>query len=147
MPSACGFLIEEMTPPPVAEMLIGVQRDPVYGATLIIGMGGVKAELLQDVATLVLPTDTDRMRAALAGLRLSALLTGYRGRPAANIDAFLDVAEKLATLILADTRIDEIEINPLMLGQDSATAVDAVIWKADPAQPDIDPELQENQDD
>lgn len=147
MPSACGFLIEEMTPPPVAEMLIGVQRDPVYGATLIIGMGGVKAELLQDVATLVLPTDTDRMRAALAGLRLSALLTGYRGRPAANIDAILDVAEKLATLILADTRIDEIEINPLMLGQDSATAVDAVIWKADPAQPDIDPELQENQDD
>ena len=110
-------------------------------------MGGVTAELLHDVATLILPTDTDRMRAALAGLRLSALLTGYRGRPAANIDAILDVAERLATLILADTRIDEIEINPLMLGQNSATAVDAVIWKADPAHPDIDPELQENQDD
>ena len=62
-----------------AELLVGLRRDPVYGISLTVGIGGVEAELLGDVATLILPADETEIRAALTGLRL-APLTGYRGR-------------------------------------------------------------------
>ena len=89
MTMATGFLVEEMAPPPAAEILIGLRRDPVYGLTLSIGMGGIAAELLRDVATLVLPATEGEIRRRWTGLRLAPLLTGYRGRPPADIDAAL----------------------------------------------------------
>ena len=133
MTMATGFLVEEMAPPPAAEILIGLRRDPVYGLTLSIGMGGTAAELLRDVATLVLPATEGEIRTALTGLRLAPLLTGYRGRPPADIDAALSAVAAVCALAESDPRIDEIEINPLMLaaGDGGALAVDAVIWKTD----------------
>ncbi|MEC8310243.1 MAG: acetate--CoA ligase family protein, partial [Pseudomonadota bacterium] len=133
MTMATGFLVEEMAPPPAAEILIGLRRDPVYGLTLSIGMGGTAAELLRDVATLVLPATEGEIRTALTRLRLAPLLTGYRGRPPADIDAALSAVAAVCGLAESDPRIDEIEINPLMLaaGDGGALAVDAVIWKTD----------------
>jgi acyl-CoA synthetase (NDP forming) len=133
MPAATGFLIEEMAPPPVAELLVGLRRDPVYGMTLSLGMGGTAAELLGDVVTLVLPVTGDEIRAALLRLRLAPLLTGHRGRDAADIDAAIDTAQTLCKIITANPEFDEIEINPLMLAPTGggALAVDAVIWKTD----------------
>ncbi|HCD20757.1 MAG TPA: acyl-CoA synthetase, partial [Alphaproteobacteria bacterium] len=137
MTAASGFLVEEMASPPVAELLLGVQRDPVYGATLTIGAGGTAAELLRDVVTLVLPVDAGQIRAAIDRLTLAPLLHGYRGRPASDIDAAVDVAVRLTGMLdeIPDSgpAIDEIEINPLMLGQAGAIAVDAVIWMRDTA--------------
>ena len=128
-----GFLVEEMAPPPVAELLVGLRRDPVYGISLTIGMGGVTAELLGDVATLILPAGPDDIRDAIDGLRLAPLLNGYRGRPAADLDAAVEAVGAMAAMITNDPTIDEIEINPLMLGETDkgALAVDAVIWKTD----------------
>ena len=133
MTMATGFLVEEMAPPPAAEILIGVRRDAVYGLTLSLGMGGITAELLRDVATLVLPATEDDIRSALAGLRLAPLLTGYRGRPPADIDAALAAVAAVCALAESDPRIDEIEINPLLLAAPGggALAVDAVIWKTE----------------
>jgi acyl-CoA synthetase (NDP forming) len=133
MPAATGFLVEEMAPPPVAELLVGLRRDPVYGLTLSLGMGGTAAELLGDVVTLVLPVTGDEIRAALLQLRLAPLLTGYRGRDAADIDAAIDAVQTLCGIITANPDFDEIEINPLMLAPagGGALAVDAVIWKTD----------------
>ena len=129
-----GFLVEEMAPPPAGELLVGLRRDPVYGISLTIGSGGVTAELLGDVATLVLPAGKDEIRAAIDGLRLAPLLKGYRGRAAADIEAAVDAIAAMAAVIEADPAIDEIEVNPLMLGETGtgALAVDAVIWKTDP---------------
>ena len=131
---ARGFLVEEMAPPPVGELLVGLRRDPVYGISLTVGSGGVTAELLGDVATLVLPVGRDEIRAAIDGLRLAPLLNGYRGRAAADLEAAADAIAAMATVIEADPAIDEIEVNPLMLGETGtgALAVDAVIWKTDP---------------
>ncbi|MED5352317.1 MAG: acetate--CoA ligase family protein, partial [Pseudomonadota bacterium] len=131
---AQGFLVEEMAPPPVGELLVGLRRDPVYGISLTVGSGGVTAELLGDVTTLVLPVGRDEVRAAINGLRLAPLLNGYRGRAAANLEAAVDAIAAMATVIEADPAIDEIEVNPLMLGETGtgALAVDAVIWKTDP---------------
>jgi acyl-CoA synthetase (NDP forming) len=131
MPGAIGYLAEEMVTGVVAEMLLGVRRDPVYGVTLTLGMGGVAAELLADTATLVAPVTAEEITVALRRLRLWPLLDGHRGRPRADTAAFVQAALACQALMLASRRIAEIEINPLMLREAGAVAADAVIWEED----------------
>jgi hypothetical protein len=113
----------------VAELLVGLRRDPVYGATVTLGLGGVTAELLADTVTLVLPVTEDEVDTALHGLRLWPLLDGYRGRPKAAVGAAVRAVMGLQALLQATPSLEEIEINPLMLTADAAVAVDAVIWE------------------
>ncbi|SDI39836.1 acetate--CoA ligase family protein [Aliiruegeria lutimaris] len=129
MKGARGYLLEEMVSDGVAEMLIGLQCDPVYGATLTLGMGGVAAELLADTATLVLPVEREEVQHALSRLRLAPLLFGYRGRPVADIGAMVEAVMKLQGLMQAEPTYAEIEINPLILRESGAVAVDALIRK------------------
>ena len=126
MPGATGYLAEEMVTGAVAEVLLGLARDPIYGVTLTIGIGGVAAELLADVSTLVLPVTGDQVLAALRGLRLWPLLDGYRGRPKADVAAVAAMAVRLGAL-MADPSFEEIEINPVLVRVDGAVAVDALI--------------------
>ncbi len=128
MPGATGYLLEEMVTGVVAELLIGCRRDPVYGASLTIGFGGVSAELLADTQTLICPVDATEIEAALRRLRLFPLLDGYRGRVRGDIVAVIDAALAVQALLLAGG-LEEIEINPLMVRESGAVAVDAVIWK------------------
>jgi acyl-CoA synthetase (NDP forming) len=128
MPGATGYLAEEMVTDAVAEVLIGVRRDAVYGATLTIGMGGVAAELLSDTVTLICPVGGPEVAAALRRLRLWPLLDGYRGRVRADVAAVVDATLRVQAM-LADPGLVEVEINPLMVRSDGAVAVDAVIWR------------------
>lgn len=146
MPDANGFLLEEMVPSPIAELLVGLRRDPQYGISLTIGFGGVTAEILRDICTLVLPVDATKIRRAMDGLQMAALLHGYRGRPNADIDSAIAAILSMCQMITNDPSIDEIEVNPLMLvnirdtnndgakdgakdrAKDGAIAADAVIW-------------------
>ncbi|MFQ5622646.1 MAG: acetate--CoA ligase family protein [Paracoccaceae bacterium] len=123
------YLVEEMVTDAVAEVLVGLRRDAVYGASLTIAIGGVEAELLADTRTLVLPVSASDVRRAFLDLRMSPLLTGYRGRPRADLDAAIGVVTLLAAFLEGRPDIAEIEINPLMLrveGQ-GAVAADALI--------------------
>ena len=129
MPGATGYLAEEMVTGVVAEVLLGLRRDPVYGVTLTLGMGGVTAELLADTVTLVAPVTGGEIGAALRTLRLWPLLDGYRGRARADVAAFVDAALALQALMLDSVRLQDVEINPLMLRESGAVAVDAVIWE------------------
>lgn len=132
MPGATGYLIEEMVQDGIAEMLIGLRRDPVYGATVTLGFGGVQAELLADIQTLVLPVNASDIRGALDRLRLSPLLDGYRGRPQADTESIVQTVLKLQKLMATDPAIVEVEINPLIVCQNGAVAVDALIRKEKP---------------
>lgn len=129
MPGAQGYLLEEMVQGGVAEMLVGLRRDPVYGATLTLGLGGVTAEVLADTVTLVAPVTAPEIEAALRKLRLWPLLDGWRGRKRADTGAAVQVAMALQALMAADPAIHEIEINPLILRETGAVAVDAVLWR------------------
>lgn len=131
MPGVTGYLVEEMVTGTTAELLLGVARHPVYGATLTLGMGGTEAELLADTVTLICPATRDEIAAALRRLRLWPLLDGYRGRPRAAVAAAIDAALALQSL-LDDPAVEEAEINPLLLTETRATAVDAVIREALP---------------
>jgi len=129
MAGAQGYLAEEMVAGVVAELLVGLRRDPVYGATVTLGFGGVTAEVLADTVTLVLPVTEDEVAAALRQLRLWPLLDGYRGRAKADVGAAVRAVMALQAMLQATPSLEEIEINPLMLTAEGAVAVDAVIWE------------------
>jgi acyl-CoA synthetase (NDP forming) len=129
MAGAQGYLAEEMVTGVVAELLVGLRRDPVYGATVTLGFGGVTAELLADTQTLVLPVTEGEVAQALRSLRLWPLLDGYRGRPKADVAAVVRAVMDLQAVMQARPALEEIEINPLMLTATGAVAVDAVIWE------------------
>ncbi|MFN3281666.1 MAG: acetate--CoA ligase family protein, partial [Tabrizicola sp.] len=127
MPGATGYLVEEMVTGAVAEVLLGLRRDPVYGITLTLGMGGVTAEVLADTLTLVWPVTEAQVLEAAKGLRLWPLLDGYRGRPKADMDAVAAMAVRLGALMQAEASLEEIEINPVMVRESGAVAVDALV--------------------
>jgi len=129
MPGVTGYLLEEMVTGGVAEMLIGLRRDPVYGATLTLGLGGVAAELMADTVTLVCPATADDIAVALRRLRLWPLLDGWRGRACADPGAAVAVALAMQAMMERDPKIAEIEINPLILRRNGAVVADAVIWE------------------
>ena len=129
MAGATGYLAEEMVTGAVAEVLLGLRRDPVYGATLTIGSGGVAAELLADTVTLILPVTEAEILAGLRRLRLWPLLDGYRGRARADVAAVAEIAARLGALMAADPGLEEIEINPILVRERGAVAVDALIRK------------------
>lgn len=121
-------LVERMAPAPSAELLIGAHRDPAIGLVLSIGWGGVQAELIADVATLTLPATRDDVAEALRGLKVMRLLEGWRGAPAADLDATLDAIDAFATFCAQNAPdLDEAEINPLLAGPWGASAVDALV--------------------
>ncbi|PTX01794.1 acetate--CoA ligase family protein [Pararhodobacter aggregans] len=129
MPGARGYLCEEMVTGGLAELLLGIRRDPVYGATLTLGLGGVTAELLADTVTLVAPVTRAEIEAALKGLRLWPLLDGWRGRAKPAVGRAIDAALAMQSMMAADPALQEIEVNPLILTATEAVAVDAVIWR------------------
>lgn len=129
MPGATGYLVEEMVTGSVAEILLGLSRDPVYGVTLTLGMGGVATEVLADTVTLVLPATVAEVLAAARRLRLWPLLDGHRGRPRADMEAVARIAVALGRLMQDNPDLEEIEINPVLVRPDGAVAVDALIRK------------------
>ncbi len=127
---ATGYLVEEMVAGAIAEVLLGIRRDPIYGVTLTLGLGGVTAEVLADTVTLVLPVTEDDILAAMRGLKLWPLLDGYRGRPRADMDSVARIAVGLGQMMLDRPELEEIEINPVLVRQKGAVAVDALIREA-----------------
>ncbi len=132
-------LVQEMVAGGI-EVLLSALRNPDFGPVLAIGMGGTTVELHRDVAYVALPTDSARVGRALARLKLSTLLNGFRGRPPADLDALVDAAVRFGAQFLASRPVmAEMEINPLFVREAGAgvVAVDALVKPAtsDPGQP------------
>jgi acetate---CoA ligase (ADP-forming) len=125
------YLMEPMQAPPLAELIVGVKRDPLFGMVLVIGAGGIFVELLKDATPLLLPVSRNDVEAALKGLKSFALLNGFRGRPAANLELVIDAIMAIASF--AGEHLDtlsELDVNPLMVSENGAVAVDALIVEA-----------------
>ena len=124
------FLIEAMSPPPLAELVVGIRRDPQFGFAMTLGSGGVMVELVGDVKIQLLPTDARNIRRALEGLKAARLLSGFRGRPKADLDALASMLHGLCSFVLERRdEVSEIEINPLFVYPDRAVAVDVLLSK------------------
>jgi acyl-CoA synthetase (NDP forming) len=131
-PLGTGLLVEEMAEAGT-ELLVGVIRDATGLLALTLGAGGVQAEILRDSVTLVLPAPREAIREALMGLRVGALLRGFRGKPGAEMEALLDAVEAVAGYAAAKApRLLELDVNPLIAGPRGAVAVDALIRLEEP---------------
>jgi acyl-CoA synthetase (NDP forming) len=121
-------LVERMVGDVVAELIVGIQRDPQFGLALVVGAGGILVELVEDAAMLLLPTSAEEMEAAIRRLKISKLLAGYRGKPAADMNALVKSIMAIAAFAEAhrDTLL-ELDVNPLMVRADGAVAVDALV--------------------
>ena len=111
----------------VVEMIVGARRDHDFGPVVTVGAGGTEAELWRDVATELAPVDRRTARRMVGSLRSDALLSGWRGRPPASVDALVEVIVAASEVIAAERGIAELEINPLRVSPHGAVAVDALI--------------------
>lgn len=115
------------------EVLAGVTRDPVFGLTLTVGLGGILTELLADTAHALLPVDAAKARAMLERLKGFRLLTGFRNSPACDVDALCAAIAGLSQAALAaGDRLQELEVNPFIVrprGQ-GVVAVDCLVQLA-----------------
>lgn len=128
---ASSFIVEEMISGDVVELLIGIVLDEAHGYVLTIGAGGMLTELLSDQVSLLVPASRDEILRALSTTKIHKLLTGYRGKSEKNIDELLSVIDKLQSYIIENANlIKELEINPLMVSEKSAIAVDALIVRS-----------------
>ena len=125
------FLVEAMSPAPLAELVVTLRRDRQFGAALVLGSGGTLVELVGDVVTLLLPTSPDNIARAVQTLRVGRLLDGFRGRPQADIQNIASEIHRLCVSYLKDyANVSEIEINPLFVYANKVCAVDALIHKS-----------------
>ncbi len=122
------FLVEKMVTEDVAELIVGVTRDPQFGLSLTIGAGGVLVELLADSATLLLPASRAQIERALRALRCFTLLDGYRGKARADTGAIVEAIAAIASFAEAHAdHLLELDVNPLIACAHEAVAVDALV--------------------
>lgn len=123
-----GFLIEEMAPAG-HELVIGGLRDPQFGPLVMVGLGGIFVEILKDVSFRLCPITRIDAEEMIAELKGAAILKGARGTKPASIEAIIDVLLKVGgddgLLMKHAADISEADINPLIVSETAAVAVDA----------------------
>ncbi len=109
------------------ELILGVKQDPVFGSVLMAGLGGTGAEIFRDRALGFPPLNERLARRMLESLKSWPLLTGYRGKSAINLDRLIEIMMRLSYLAADYPEIKELDINPLLVTQEDAIALDARI--------------------
>ena len=108
--------LESMVSDVVAELIVGVTRDPQFGLMLTIGSGGILVEILKDSQTLLIPTERSEMEQALGELKSAPLLAGYRGKPKADLNTAVDAIMAIQQYAISKSKeLVELDVNPLLL--------------------------------
>lgn len=116
------------------EMILGMIRDAQFGPVVLVGFGGLHAELLRDTVTAMPPFDAATAERLIGGLRMRSLLDGVRGRPKVDVEAFCRAAAAFSAIVpaVADV-VQEIDINPVMVLERGCIALDALFVPVTPA--------------
>jgi Acyl-CoA synthetase (NDP forming) len=109
------------------EMIIGSKKDPTFGAVIMVGSGGITAEILGDRSLCFPPLNERLARRLLEQLKSWPLLQGYRHRPPVNLDKLIETIIRFSYLVADYPEIKEIDINPLLVSPDEVIALDARI--------------------
>jgi acyl-CoA synthetase (NDP forming) len=110
------------------EVIVGLAPDPVLGPGLLVGSGGIFAEISKDVSVRPLPVSRLDLEEMVRELECFPVLAGSRGRPAADIDRLIELLSRVAAVIGdSDNRIVELDLNPVLARRDGATVVDSVV--------------------
>lgn len=136
------YVLEQMdTRQGTVELIVGARRDSSFGPVVVVGLGGIHAELYRDVALALAPVTPAEARAMVESLRGLPLLTGFRGRPPVDLDSAAQVVAAVSRLIAEQPDVVECEVNPLRVGPTGAVAVDALVVAASEAAEPTDPEM------
>ena len=128
-----GFIVEPMILRPNAQqIIIGMSIDETFGPVLLFGAGGTAVEVIADRALSLPPIDALLARQLIKETRIARLLSGYRDRPPANIEALVDTLVRVSHLVVRHPEIRELDINPLLVDEKGVIALDARIRIADP---------------
>ena len=122
-----GKVLVQKQVPKAVELILGLLRDPQFGPCVMVGLGGVMAEIYDDTAFAVAPLTHREALALIGRIRGQKLLDGFRGAPPVDREAIARVLVTLGAIGINHPRIREIDINPLIVGERGATAVDATI--------------------
>jgi acetyl-CoA synthetase (ADP-forming) len=109
------------------ELIAGLSRDPQFGMTVMVGVGGILAEAVADVAIRLVPIDRVDAEDMLDDLATQKLLGPFRGEPAVDRDAMVDVLVGLSAAAEADPSIVSADLNPLIIVDGRPVAVDALV--------------------
>jgi acetyltransferase len=109
------------------EVLLSISHDGVFGPAVTVGAGGVLVELVADVATALAPLDRPSATELVDRTAVRRLLNGVRGAPPADADALISAVVRLSELAWAKAdRLASVELNPIIVNQYGAVAVDAI---------------------
>ncbi len=121
-----GVTVQPMVAAPGAlELILGVNRDPTFGAAILVGAGGTLAEILGDFAVELPPLNERLARRMLDGLRVRRLLEGWRGRPPLDAPALVDAMIRFSYLVADSPALRELDVNPLLVMERGVVALDA----------------------
>ncbi|MGW8257219.1 MAG: bifunctional acetate--CoA ligase family protein/GNAT family N-acetyltransferase, partial [Thermoguttaceae bacterium] len=121
-----GVTVQKMvTYPNSFELIMGTKKDPIFGAVIMVGMGGTAAEVFRDRALGMPPLNEALARRMLESLKSWPLLQGYRGKPGANIDRLIEIIMRFSYLVADYPEIKELDINPLLVTHEDVMALDA----------------------
>lgn len=118
-----GFLVQEMVSDGI-EMVVGVNYDPSFGPTMMVGLGGTLVELLRDVSVRIHPLTDSDVEDMLTSLRGYPLLTGYRGAPPVDVEALKVLLFRLSALVEVCPEIDQLDMNPVFVRSKGVSCVD-----------------------
>ncbi len=121
-----GLLVEPMAQPGV-ELIVGLRRDPQFGPAVVLGLGGVLAEVMDDVTIRLAPLTEAAATSMLDDLRGARVLHGVRGRPAVDRRALIDILVAIGRLGVERPDILEVDLNPVIATATGALAVDALV--------------------
>lgn len=113
------------------EVIVGGMDDPSFGPVVLVGLGGVFAEVYEDTAHRIAPVSQREARQAVESLTAAPLLAGYRGHPAGDVDELVEVVRSVGDLLVEHPAIDEIDVNPVLVTPDGARALDALVVLGD----------------
>ena len=109
------------------ELILGARRDPSFGPLVVVGLGGILAEAIDDVAIRLAPVSATEAGAMLDSLRGRRLLEPIRGQPGIDRAAVVDAIVRLSTAMVDDANLLEVDLNPLISGPNGTVAVDALV--------------------
>ncbi|MET1129181.1 MAG: acetate--CoA ligase family protein [Thermoproteota archaeon] len=119
-----GVLVQKMAEKGGIEVIVGGIRDPVFGPTVMFGLGGVFVEVFRDVSFRVAPFTEDDAREMVREVKAYRILRGYRNIPPRDIDALVSVIMAVQRLMLENEEVSEVDVNPVLSYQQGALAVD-----------------------
>ena len=134
--SAYVDLVTRLAPPAVSveamadltdgvEVIVGSVRDPRFGSVVMVGLGGIFTEVLDDTACAIAPVSADAARDLLLSLQGAPLLRGARARAPVDLDALAEVVARVSRLAAAHPELIELELNPVLAGPGGVVALDA----------------------